>query len=284
LNAVVYAMFVAGWLGVQAEVFACPMHPEVQSSMPGTCLRCGMALLRRSVDPAAPEYVMEIQPRWSSPGSSARLHFRFRTGTGLAAEEFQTVHERELHAFIVSRDLRFFEHAHPTRSNRGEFSLLVTFPALGEYMVFADFVPNGALPQMLQQLVVTPGFRGRMERHGFTAGLDDQIADGLRFALKIEEFKAGTPSLLTFIVTDAATGAPVKDLEPYLGATGHLFFANADFVDAAHSHPLETGPGPTIRFLTRFNAAGLYRAWLQVQRLGRVVTVAWTLDVPEPQR
>jgi hypothetical protein len=256
----------------------------VQSSTPGTCLRCGMALLRRSVDPAAPEYLMEIQPRWASSGSSARLQFRFRTGTGLPADEFQTVHERELHAFIVSRDLRFFEHVHPTRTGRGEFSLPATFPALGEYMVFADFVPNGALPQMLQQLVVTPGFRGRMEPGGFKAGLDDQIADGLRLSLNVEEFKAGTPSLLTFTVTDAASGAPVTDLEPYLGATGHLFFANADFVDAAHSHPLETGPGPRIRFLTRFNSPGLYRAWLQVQRAGRVTTVVWTLDVPEPER
>jgi hypothetical protein len=243
-----------------------------------------MALLRRSADPAAPEYLMEIDARWARSGPSARLFFHFRTADGKPAEDFQVVHERTLHAFIVSRDLQFFEHAHPARLRRGEFLLPVSFPALGEYMVFADFVPEGALPQMLQQLLVTPGFRGRMEPVALKPALTDQLVDGLRFVIQVEEFRAATPSLLTITVSDAQTGEPVKDLEPYLGASGHLFFANADFTDATHSHPLESNTGPSIRFLTRFNAPGIHRVWLQAQRKGRVVTVVWTLDVPEARR
>jgi Cu(I)/Ag(I) efflux system membrane fusion protein len=30
--------------GPHAEIYSCPMHPEVQSSTPGTCPKCGMAL------------------------------------------------------------------------------------------------------------------------------------------------------------------------------------------------------------------------------------------------
>jgi hypothetical protein len=278
------AIVVAGWIGLHQDVFACPMHPEIQSSTAGTCLRCGMALLRRTADPSAPEYLMDIQPRWGRAGKSARLQFRFRTEAGRPAEALQTVHEREVHAFIVSRDLQHFEHAHPTRSGRGEFSLPVSFPAPGEYMVFADFVPAGAFPQFLQRLIVTPGFRGRMDAAALAPQSTEQLVDGLRFSLKVEEFRAATPSLLTFTVSDATTGGPVRDLEPYLGASGHLFFANADFTDAAHSHPLESNQGPAIRFLTRFNAPGIHRLWLQIQRGGRIITAVWTLHVPEPRR
>ena len=30
-----------------AAVYACPMHPEVTSNAPGTCSKCGMALVER---------------------------------------------------------------------------------------------------------------------------------------------------------------------------------------------------------------------------------------------
>jgi hypothetical protein len=72
-------------------------------------------------------------------------------------------------------------------------------------------------------------------------------------------------------------------LEPYLGAAGHLFLVNSGLDDGSHSHPLEASPGPSVRFLTRFSAAGIYRIWLQVKRQGQVITVGWTLDVPEPR-
>ena len=37
-----------------------------------------------------------------------------------------------------------------------------------------------------------------------------------------------------------ATGLPVTDLQPYLGAWGHAFIVSADLADAVHSHPDDT--------------------------------------------
>lgn len=32
---------------VAETVYTCPMHPEVRQSSPGTCPKCGMALVRK---------------------------------------------------------------------------------------------------------------------------------------------------------------------------------------------------------------------------------------------
>jgi hypothetical protein len=226
---------------------------------------------------------MEIEPHWDSSGIAAQLRFRFRTPDSAPAGPFQIVHERALHLFVIRRDLEFFEHVHPQHDGSHEFTTRMVFPAPGDYMLFADFTPEGAAPQMLQQLIVTPGHKGRMLPKPFAPQTADQASQGLRFSLTPEELRAGSPALLTVMVFDADSGEPVRDLEQYLGAAGHMFFVNADLADGSHSHPLEPSNGPSIRFLTRFNYSGLYRLWLQVQRRGRVVTASWTLNVPEPR-
>ena len=279
----VLAMLLAGWIGLQADAYVCPMHPEILSVRVGVCPKCGMALLRRSSDPAAPEYLMDVTPRWNPSGKAAELALRFRTPDGREPGAFQIVHEKELHLFVVSRDLQHFAHVHPTRRRAGEYSIRFDFPTPGDYMVFADFVPSGAAPQTLQRLIVTPGYSTGDLPKLVDSGLGDRVVGGLRFSVNAEEFRAATPTLLTFTVVDDASGQPVRDLEQYLGAVGHLFFADEDFSDASHSHPLENGQGPSIRFLTRFNTDGPHRFWLQVQRGGRVHTIGWTVNVPPPR-
>ncbi|MGA9161453.1 MAG: multicopper oxidase domain-containing protein [Actinomycetota bacterium] len=55
-----------------ATSYACPMHPEVTSSEPGTCSKCGMQLLPvRSEEPAPASYVCPMHPEVTSsePGT-----------------------------------------------------------------------------------------------------------------------------------------------------------------------------------------------------------------------
>jgi FtsP/CotA-like multicopper oxidase with cupredoxin domain len=55
-----------------ATSYACPMHPEVTSSEPGTCPKCGMQLLPvRSEEPAPASYVCPMHPEVTSsePGT-----------------------------------------------------------------------------------------------------------------------------------------------------------------------------------------------------------------------
>lgn len=270
-------------LALQTAGYECPMHPEIQSAVPGTCPRCGMALLPRSADRAAGEYRMHLETQWTFP-LQARLSMRFEDGRGSRVTSFESVHEQQLHLFIVSRDGKYFDHLHPVR--RGDmFEIDVRFREAADYMVFADFVPTGGTPQLLQQMIVTPAAKAGPPSDTAFAAVSgaDRTQDGIAVHLEVEELRAGTPALLTFTVADAATGKPIQNLEPLLGATGHLFFANDDLTEAAHSHPLEMDRGPRIRFLTRFALPGSYRVWLQLKRDGRVITVDYALQVPPPR-
>lgn len=37
---------------VEAKQYFCPMHPDVQSAMPGKCTECGMDLEKKTEEPA----------------------------------------------------------------------------------------------------------------------------------------------------------------------------------------------------------------------------------------
>jgi hypothetical protein len=125
------------------------------------------------------------------------------------------------------------------------------------------------------------GFSGSPAPH-VARDAEAKADGGLRVRIDPEQLLAGSPSLIAFHLTDAATDAPVADLQPYLGAWGHAFIVSADLVDAVHSHPLTpltSLGGPTIYFQQRFPRAGMYRLWAQFMRNGHLSTVSFTLDV-----
>ena len=61
------------------------------------------------------------------------------------------------------------------------------------------------------------------------------IVDGVRVQLD-GDAEAGGASDLHFTLTDAATGRPVNDLQPYLAAAGHIVIMRADGRTFAHEH------------------------------------------------
>ena len=46
----------------QPSIYVCPMHPEVQSTKPGTCPKCGMALVKQKTK-ATPKPKPEAKPQ-----------------------------------------------------------------------------------------------------------------------------------------------------------------------------------------------------------------------------
>ena len=74
--------------GAPATSYACPMHPEVTASEPGTCPKCGMKLLPvRSEKPAATSYVCPMHPEVtaSEPGTCPKCGMKLVPADALPA-------------------------------------------------------------------------------------------------------------------------------------------------------------------------------------------------------
>jgi hypothetical protein len=259
------------------EIFWCPMHPDVRSAVAGKCPLCAMDLVPIP-PPRIGEYRLDIVLHRAPRRGLAGMQLTVREpDTNKKVTGFATLHEKTFHLFIVSRDLAYFAHVHPEPRPDGTFVLKHAVPP-GEYMVLADFLPNGGSSQMVQRAIISPGARpaGRSNRPELPPVA---VVDGIRFELEAEDVKAGGEACLTFTMTDAKTGASITDLEPFLGAPAHMLIVRADLTDAIHGHPEETGTsGPTVTFHPLMPADGLYKIWVQVQRSGKVITAPFRLQ------
>ena len=134
----------------------------------------------------------------------------------------------------------------------------------------------------MQRAIVTPGYRGPLFPPSPDLRTDvatDTIVAGLRVRLEASGLRAGKEAVLRFTLADASTGTPVSDLEPFLGAAGHMLVVNADLTEANHAHPEEQASrGPSVSFHPRMPAAGLYKLWVQFQRKGQVITVPFVVS------
>lgn len=270
-------LFEAGGVGIEIvrdtdreETFWCPMHPDVRSAEEGTCPVCGMALVPIP-PPTIGEYKLDVsQVRRGGRTTGLTLAVR-APGSNEVVTKFSIVHEKPLHLFLVRRDLGYFTHVHP-QPDGNRFVLNQAIPP-GEYMLIADFLPEGGTLQMVQKAIIVTG-------EGVAAPLRDESM-GLKVTLRVDGvLAAGKQAKLTFTVADAKTGAAVTDLQPYLGAPAHMLIVRSDLGDAIHAHPEEQATsGPTVSFHPMMPAAGDYRMWIQFQRAGQVSTTHFDVAV-----
>ena len=262
-----------------ADLFWCPMHPDVRGASAGKCPICAMDLVPIP-PPRVGEYKLDLTLQRGRRSGLSGLRLTVRDPeTNARVTSFATVHEKLLHLFLVSRDLSYFAHLHPDPQPDGSFVMKEAVPP-GEYMLFADFLPNGGSSQMVQRALISPGTRAAVpdQPPASTEAELETIVDGVRFLLKPEDVRAGREACLTLRLTDAKTGAPIEDLEPYLGAPAHMLIVRADLTDALHAHPAEIDArGPTISFHPLIPADGVFKAWVQIQRAGKVITAAFVV-------
>jgi len=233
----------------QAEEYTCSMHPDIRTSAPGKCPKCGMTLV--PVNPAVLDEFnlrFECSPRAPKPGEKIRLRFAFfNPKTGGQVKEFYITHDKLFHLFVVSEDLSEFQHIHPTFEPDGSFTMETVLPVAGNYKIYADVYPHDGAPQVLQQNLATVGYANDLVSalpHLKPDTSFIRIADGMKIELKLDplEIIAGQPLALKYHLTDAKTGEPIRDLVPYLGAWGHTLILSEDQADYVHSHPEETVP------------------------------------------
>ncbi len=258
--------------------FVCPMHPDVHSSQPGGhCPRCGMALVANLPDHA--EYPVTLAPRPSAPRPGKNVQLAFTVldpKTGKQVTDFQQMHERLYHLFIVSQDLQFFLHNHPEKGPDSEFRFSTILPKPGMYRILSDFYPTGGTPQLIVKTLVLPGGPITPGTE-LKADLSPKNATNLRVSLTMRPAQpiAGTKTMMFFQLE------PAEGLEPYLGAWSHMLAASDDLIDMIHDHPFIADGGPKMQFNMIFPRARTYRVWGQFQRKGVVNTAVFNIPVSE---
>lgn len=243
---------------------------NVEDAPEGTPLFTPLFSATVDTDPAAPVAAKPV-----------KMNFKvFARGATEVWSDFVVVHTKPWHLLVMSNDLRWFDHIHPEAQPDGSYTVTETFPAGGDYLLLSDVSPRGYGQQFLPVPLKVGG-----APFGTPYKLAPSPTSGEFGGVKVSldapaPLKAHTDVALVFKVS-TPDGKPATDLEPYLGAMGHLIIVSEDRTRFVHAHPMstDTGPAGTVRFVTRFPKPGLFKAWAQFQRGGKVITADFVVRV-----
>ncbi|NGO42678.1 hypothetical protein [Streptomyces ureilyticus] len=224
-------------------------------------------------------YTLDLKTSRIEAGAATELSFAIvKDSTGRNVTAYQREHEKELHLIVASRDLTVYRHLHPARAADGTWSIPVELPKAGGYRVFADFKPKGAAEGLTlgSDLAVSGPYKpAELPKPAPTA-----IVDDYKVTLN-GELRPGAGSELQLNVTK--DGKPVRNLQPYLGAYGHLVALRSGDLAYLHVHPNgepgdgKTQPGPQVSFTATAPSKGAYRLFLDFKHEGKVRTAAFTV-------
>jgi hypothetical protein len=222
-------------------------------------------------------YRLEPLTSTLTPGARAEFAFRVLGADGAPVTRYTPTHEKDLHLIVVRRDLSGFQHLHPVLGGDGVWRTPLSVAAAGQYRVFADFRPADRGEALtLGTDVPAPG---RYEPTALPAVSRTATVDGYTVELT-GDLTPGTASRLGLRISRA--GRPVTDLQPYLGAYGHLVTLRAGDLAYLHTHPDgapgdgRTPAGPEVVFYAEVPGAGTYRLYLDFRHDGVVRTAEFT--------
>jgi hypothetical protein len=221
-------------------------------------------------------YTFTLAGQQAQPGRDVGVSFTIDGPNGKPVTEYDVEHEKRLHLIAVRRDFTGFQHVHPKLSSKGVWSTNLDLTS-GQWRLFADFKATDAEALTLgTDLAVdgdyrpaAPGDESRTAKvDGYTVTLDGELTPG-------------ADSKLTLDVS--RDGKPVTDLQPYLGAYGHLVALRAGDLAYLHVHPDgtpedgKTKPGPEVVFYAAVPTGGSYHLYLDFKHDGVVRTAAFTV-------
>jgi hypothetical protein len=220
-------------------------------------------------------YTFTLDDTTFTPGTAEAFTFRILGPDGAPVTRFDTRHDKDLHLVVVSDDLGDYQHLHPALSRDGTWSTKLSLPRAGGYRAYADFAAAGADPVTLGADLQVGG---ELTPRLLPAPNATAMVDG--YAVDLEgDVSAGAEGELAFTVS--RNGERVSNLEPYLGAFGHLVAIRATDHAYLHVHPTGDSSPEKVVFGVHAPSPGAYRLFLDFQHDGVVRTAAFTLLVEE---
>lgn len=221
--------------------------------------------------PTQSGYTLSVDDTTFEPERAEPFAFRIIGASSDALQNYDEVHERELHLVIVRKDLSIFQHLHPTRDSEGRWTVSLTLSQPGTYRAYADFQPQGANKLTLGIDLLATGDATVATRPPVSTQLS---VDGYEVTRR-GELQHGESSKLTFEVR--RNGQPTS-LEPYLGANGHLVVIRESDLAYLHVHPTGDAPSGEVSFVADAPSPGSYRMFLDFQHEGTVRNASFAIN------
>ncbi len=211
------------------------------------------------------------------------LRLEDKKGHPVGESDLEVQHTQKMHLLIVDESFTDYQHVHPVPA-LDSWSFSFTPRTAHNYKIWVDVKPRGGDEEMLPLLL-----KGKepckvpcadaTER--LTAAFGDDKAT-LSFDAPLQ---AGTPATATLALTDKK-GAPLKDLQPVMGAYAHVAAFTGDFSGVAHVHPQgkepaddkDRGASP-LTFMIHPEKPGLLKLFVEIRRDDKNVFLYFTAKV-----
>lgn len=202
------------------------------------------------------------------------FRFAIEDQDGEAVQGFTPIHERDLHLIVVNRELTTFHHVHPKLNAAGTWSIDLSALDPGSYRAVADFQIDGG-PRLALGTDLTVA--GQYRPTTLDEPTPKSVTDGYEVTLAAERSDTGE---VTTQLTVRRDGALVTDLQPYLGANGHLVAMRTGDLAYAHVHPVEDDDAVAgvVTFDAELTSAGRYGLFFDFKHNGTVHTASFTFD------
>jgi hypothetical protein len=272
------ALGVGRWLGPDTEPVTAP-HDTHAADEPDAAAQAAAdaADIPGGLMISQDGYTLALAKSLAAAGDDVPVTFTITGPEGQAVTAYNVEHEKQLHLIAVRRDFTGFQHVHPQLSTDGIWSTALDLTP-GAWRLFADFKATGADPLTLgADLAVSGNYRAEPP----AAETRTAEIDGYSVALE-GDLSAGAEAKLTLSVE--RDGQPVTDLQPYLGAYGHLVALRAGDLAYLHVHPDgapgdgTTKPGPEVVFYAAVPSDGSYRLYLDFKHEGVVRTAEFVVS------
>lgn len=263
----------ASLLALTALVGCSSQTPEENQSKQPANAHAG-----HKMDAADSTLLVENDPSPPIAGAPTHLKLMIHDAKNKMVREFDETHERKMHLIVVREGLDEFAHVHPEISAEGLITISHTFPVPGRYLLYTDHKPRGGSPATPMASVDVSGDPpAAPELKPDVPGTI--VADLFQAKIEVTNAQAGAETPIAFELFDKG-GQPLNDLEPYLGAMGHLVVLSADGKQFVHAHPNEGTPKSNrVTFGAHFPSIGTYKGWGQFQRAGAVHTIPFVVEV-----
>ena len=222
-------------------------------------------------------YTFSLADLQAKPGRNVGVAFTIDGPDGKPVTVYDVEHEKRLHLIAVRRDFVGFQHVHPELDSDGVWSTDLDLTA-GQWRLLADFKAADADAVTLGADLAVDG-----DYQPDTTGAEIRTAEVDGYTVTLDgDLTPGSDAKLTLNVS--LDGKPITDLQPYLGAYGHLVSLRAGDLAYLHVHPDgtpgdgTTQPGPKVVFYAAVPSTGTYHLFLDFRHQGGVRTAAFTVS------